>query len=400
MSIQPQDQGPRSDRKMNVKIAEIIGELVYDPAPYSGSSRIRTLFNTLFLRALDYALNPRNLETYWKPVYSLWLDQMAQDHENLNCFQEQPVWWALYDLPTEPERSITAAQGGFITLYPDLGLVKVSGKRDTWMLIGELKRSPKRVFIFNADLKRKSKGWIDLHTKVTTAIDQVQQQAYLALHKNLNQTEIDLFAACGPFWTYVFASRNQIDSLFDEETDDPHTVARRLLSEKTSEQEEEDDMEDGDDDDDPDYVDEEEDMEDGDDDDPDYVDQEQEMDDDDDQEQEMEVVDDIRQDRDNDNVDREQEIADNIHKIPNVDMTRHDLFGWNAKLHALRKRSKGSTKLSLELSDLEKLTQETLRSSLPWESIMFAGTHKSNNAINAIREKINGLAALSWAKST
>ena len=82
-----------------------------------------------------------------------------------------------------------AHQGEFVTLYPDLGIVRVGRKNDKWLLIGELKRSPKRGFIFNVDLKQESKGWIDLHAKITSAISQVECQAYTALDENPNQEE-------------------------------------------------------------------------------------------------------------------------------------------------------------------------------------------------------------------
>ena len=41
-----------------------------------------------------------------------------RNRDNVDCFQEQPVWWLRWD------KTITAAQGGFIILYPDLGLLK------------------------------------------------------------------------------------------------------------------------------------------------------------------------------------------------------------------------------------------------------------------------------------
>ncbi|KAF8346507.1 hypothetical protein F5887DRAFT_959387 [Amanita rubescens] len=326
---------------MNISIVdEITNKFVYDDTLYSGNSRLGKLFAALFVRALGYTSNPRNLGAHWKPVYSLWLAQIIRDCDKINCFQEQPVWWTRTEL-SRWDQTITAAQGGFVTLYPDLGLVRVDGRRDTWILIGELKRSPKRGFIFNADLERKSKGWRDLRTKITQAIHQVEQQAYLALHKPNAQTEFVLLAACGPFWTYAFASFREITALF-RNVADPFGLAGNLEALKEEEEEEEEESE----------------------------------------EQANKVLD------------------PNVHKILNVNMTRDDFFGWNAKLDHLRTKSRKSLHDQLRLSKLEELAQKRLKSGLPWANVMFLGTQRSNKAINTIRAKLGEITMVSGARST
>ena len=221
--------------------------VVHDHALYSRGnqqSQVCNLLTTLFVRALSYTPNPRNLEAHWKPMYSVWLVQMTYDHQNLDCFQEQPVWCTPegLNLSQNPDKSITAGQGGFVTLYPDLGIVRVGRKNDKWLLIGELKRSPKRGFIFNVDLKHESKGWIDLRTKVTSAISQVECQVYI-VDENPNQEAIVLFAASGPFWTYVVALRKQINAVFIE-YEEPSDVAEILVEEKELEEKDEEDEDD------------------------------------------------------------------------------------------------------------------------------------------------------------
>lgn len=49
---------------------------------------------------------------------------------------------------------------------------------------------------------------------------------------------------------------------------------------------------------------------------------------------------------------------------------------------------------------LETEVQGKLGSSLPWANVMFAGAEKFNEAIKALREKINELAVASWVEST
>ncbi len=303
---------------------------------YSDNCRYK-LFTTLFIRALGYTPNPRNLEALWKPVYSLWLAQIVRNCADIDCFQEQPVWWTRVEL-SQWNQTITAAEGGFITLYPDLGLVKVDGSRDTWILIGELKRSPRREFIFNADLEPKSKGWRDLHTKITQAISQVERQAYLALHTPGARTEFVLLAACGPFWTYAFATYGQIAALFIN-TVDPFNLARNLDAERLEEEESE--------------------------------------------EQANNVV------------------VSDIHKIMNVNMTRDDFLGWTANLDVLRTKLRRSPKDQSRLSKLEAFAQRRLKSGLLWADLMFLGTRRSNKAINTIRKKVNEIAtAVSGARDT
>ena len=218
--------------------------VVHDHALYSRGNQqnqVCDLLTTLFVRALSYTPNPRNLEAHWKPMYSVWLVQMTYDHQNLDCFQEQPVWCTPegLSLSQNPDKSITAGQGRFVTLYPDLGIVRVGRKNDKWLLIGELKRSPKRGFIFNVDLKHESNGWIDLRAKLTSAISQVGRQAYIALDQNPNQEAIVLFAASGPFWTYVVALRKQVNALFRYE--ELSEVADILVEEKESEEKDQED---------------------------------------------------------------------------------------------------------------------------------------------------------------
>lgn len=329
--------------------------VVHDPALYSRGnhqhSQVCDLLTTLFVRALGYTPNPRNLEAHWKPMYSLWFVQMTYGHQNLDCFQEQPVWCTTEgsNLSQNPDKSITAGEGKFLTLYPDLGIVRVGRKNDKWLLIGELKRSPKRGFIFNVDLKHESEGWIDLRAKVTSAIRQVQSQAYIALGENPNQKAIVLFAASGPFWTYVVALRTQINALFIE-YEEPSELAESLVELKDEEGEEGEDEEDED--------------------------------------------------------DQEQKQANNVAKgdaigmISDVAMTRKDFFYWDKELDDLRKKSKKTQKHEKRISALETEVQGNFDSSLPWANIMFAGTVTSNEAMKALRKRINELAAASWAEST
>ena len=275
---------------------------------------------------------------------------MTYDHQNLDCFQEQPVWCTPegLNLPQNPDKSITARQGGFVTLYPDLGIVRVGRKNDKWLLIGELKRSPKRGFIFNVDLKQESKGWIDLRAKITSAISQVECQAYIALDENPNQEEIVLFAASGPFWTYAIALRKQIKALFIER-EEPSEVAEILVEEKELE--------------------------------------EKELEEQDEEDEVHEQVKNIAK-------------GDAISMLSNLAMTRNDLFCWDKELDDLRKKSKKTWKDEERISALETEVQGNFDSRLPWANVMFAGTELSNEAMKALRKKINKLAAASWAESS
>lgn len=91
--------------------------LFINHALYSRSnqhSQVRDLLTTLLVRALrvSYMPNPRNLEAHWKPCIpsiSVWLFQMTYDHQNLDCFQEQPVWCTPegLNLPQNPDKSVT-----------------------------------------------------------------------------------------------------------------------------------------------------------------------------------------------------------------------------------------------------------------------------------------------------
>ncbi len=205
---------------------------------------------------------------------------------------------------------------------------------------------PKTRIYIQCDFKHESKGWIDLRAKVTSAISQVECQAYIALDENPNQEAIVLFAASGPFWTHVVALRAQINALFIE-YEEPSEVAEILVEEKESEEKDEEDE--------------------------------------DDQEQKQAK-----------NVAK----GDAINMISNVAMTRKDLFCWDKELDDLRKKSKKTRKDEERNSALETEVQGNLDSSLPWANIMFAGTETSNEAMKTLRKKINELAAASWAEST
>jgi hypothetical protein len=284
-------------------------------------------------------------------MYSVWLLQMTHGHQNLDCFQEQPVWCTPnVELPQNPNDSITGREGGFVTLYPDLGLVKVSREKDMWLLIGELKRSPKRHYIFsNVGFERKSKGWEDLRAKVALAISQVQGQAYVAVHENPSQQKVVLFAASGPFWTYVVASCEEINALFieDEDSAEPPVIAERLQKKKKNEKECEDD----------------------------------EDEDEDDEDQDG-----------NEDQEKANNVTKDIDMLSNIDMARDDLLSWNLALDRLQKKSKRSRQEELLLLDLKEEVRIRLQSGLSWAKVMFAGTRESNKAIKTVREKINELA--------
>ena len=165
----------------------------------------------------------------------------------------------------------------------------------------------------------------------------MEQQAYLALHKPNAQTEFVLLAACGPFWTYTFASHREITALFRNVTD-PFGLAGNLEAEKEKEPKEEGEEES--------------------------------------EEQANKVV------------------EPNVHQILNVNMTRDDFFGWNAQLDNLRRKSPND---QLRLSKLEELAQKRLKSGFLWANVKFLGTQRSNEAINIIREKVR---EISGARST
>ena len=113
------------------------------------------------------------------------------------------------------------------------------------------------------------------------------------------------------------------------------------------------------------------------------------------------------EEKDQDENDQEQKQAKNVAKgdatismISDVAMTRKDLFFWDEELDDLRKKSKKTRKDEERILALETEVQGNLDSSLPWANVMFAGTETSNEAMKALRKKINELAAASWAQST
>jgi len=134
---------------------------------------------------------------------------MTTKYAELVCFQEQPVWSTPKDL--DPDQSITAGKGQFITLIPDLGIARIGEDKDVWLLLCELKRSPRRAYM-KQGMEFESGGWTDLLDKMKIAISQVQRQAFIALHDKDNATKIFLLAACGPFWSYVSVSREALTS--------------------------------------------------------------------------------------------------------------------------------------------------------------------------------------------
>jgi len=326
--------------------------LSYD-GPFYLSKKLFDFFGLLFRRALKYTTNPRNLEALWKPVYFVWLDRMAAKYANLICFQEQPVWST--HKPLDPDQSITAGKGRFITLFPDLGIARIDEDRDVWLLLCELKRSPRRAYM-KQSMEFESAGWNDLLEKMKIAISQVQRQAFIALHTKDHATKIFLLAACGPFWTYVFASREEIEALTSKITSDQEELsdfpeqldelkfrvtgeAERLQLEKSQEEEEDEDE------------------------------------------------------------DLVQPAQEDVRRIPSFEMTQDHLFGRddNNDLEGLW-RNNSTELLESHISDLEEMSEASLKASLPWADVMVTGSMTSNKAINTVRDGIN-LLMNEWANT-
>lgn len=263
---------------------------------------------------------------------------MTTKYRNLICVQEQPVWWN--SKPLKPDESITADQGGFTTVIPDLGIVMVvEDKRDIWLLIGELKRSPRRAYM-KLSMERSSQGWVDLFEKLGAAISQVQRQAFVYFHKT-DKTEVVLFAASGPFWTWVSVSRKEIEAVVRK----PATVDIETFLENLAERLELN---------------------------------------------HNQVDEDDPVDVDEDQLLRGQ--SENVQDIPpQFKMTRDDLFGWDKRAEKLRRIHEKSDAEKSSLSKLEEKARARVQSNLQWADVMVTGSKKSNEEINKVRSMINKL---------
>ena len=197
-----------------------------------------------------------------------------------------------------------------------------------------------------------SDGWNDLLGKMKTVISQVQRQAFIALHTKDYATNIFLLAACGPFWTYVFASREEIEALTSETTSDQEELSD--FSEQLDELEV-------------------------------RVTEEAEK---------LELEKAQEQDEDEDLVQPAQE---DVRRIPSFEMTRDHLFGRedNNDLEGLW-RNNSTELLESHILDLEEIAEASLKASLPWSDVMVTGSATSNKAINTVRDGIN-LLMNEWA---
>ncbi|KAF8345766.1 hypothetical protein F5887DRAFT_155239 [Amanita rubescens] len=317
--------------------------LLYD-GPFYLNKKLFDFFGILFRRALKYTSNPRNLEALWKPVYFVWLDRMASKYANLVCFQEQPVWST--PKPLDPDRSITGGKGQFITLFPDLGIARIGEDTDVWLLLCELKRSPRRAYM-KQSLELGSNGWQDLLEKMRTAISQVQRQAFIALHKEDDATEIFLLAACGPFWTYVFASREQIEAFTPQTTGDQE---EEELSDESSGQ----------------------------------------LDELEGRVLEQAEILDLEKSRE---VDGDEDLVqeDVLSISSGFEMTREHLFGTSDDNNDLGGLEGNDSTELLEPHIPEEIAGASLKAGLPWADVMVTGSTASNKGINDVRGGINQL---------
>lgn len=185
------------------------------------------------LFAESYTTNLRNLEAPWKPVIASVLEaiikKVCEERQlSIAVQQEQPLAPpTLSAAATDANRTISSKHKG--TVYPDVSVLRYLVDPDLnfrtisskdmghnavdYLVCAELKRSPKRADIQQGlkSVGETRKSYKVLSKFLRAAIKQAERQAFVAMNRpKVENSDIILIAASGPFWMWCLAERDSL----------------------------------------------------------------------------------------------------------------------------------------------------------------------------------------------